>query len=320
MKTIFSTKDLHPRDRFEYWHDVACRELVRHNAVPEHPPAFDASMDAGSLGGLEIVQFENSPMSVERNTGHLLSSDSDELFVCCQVSGTVVLSQGGRDALLQPGDMTLLDPQAPYRAKFMRDSKVLVVKPNRRIIEARLGRIGDETARVIRPSTAEASLASSVLRMLPPELGRFSSESEELVREHTLDLVCVALTTSLGKDESRKSASRSMTLMRLRAVVDALLTDPELTACRVVAVAGVSMRYANALLASEGTSIMRLVWERRLARCRQALEDPAQSHRSVSEIAYGWGFSDMTHFGRRYRDRYGLLPSEWRKRHVEASL
>jgi AraC-like DNA-binding protein len=31
-----------------------------------------------------------------------------------------------------------------------------------------------------------------------------------------------------------------------------------------------------------------------LARCERALKDPQQARRSVSEIAYGWGFSDMT--------------------------
>ena len=33
----------------------------------------------------------------------------------------------------------------------------------------------------------------------------------------------------------------------------------------------------------------------------------------VSEIAYGWGFSDMTHFGRKFRAAFGLLPSEYRR-------
>jgi AraC-like DNA-binding protein len=42
------------------------------------------------------------------------------------------------------------------------------------------------------------------------------------------------------------------------------------------------------------------------------LEDPLQAHRTLSEIATGWGFSDMTHFGRRFKAAYGVLPSEYR--------
>src|SRR5699024_11769150 len=54
----------------------------------------------------------------------------------------------------------------------------------------------------------------------------------------------------------------------------------------------ISVRYANELLSAQDTSIMQLVLARRLARCRYALEDPDQAHRTVSEIAYGWGFGD----------------------------
>jgi AraC-like DNA-binding protein len=81
----------------------------------------------------------------------------------------------------------------------------------------------------------------------------------------------------------------------------------------VAKAAGVSVRYANALLAEENTSIMRFTWARRLARCRQALEDPLQNHRTLCEIAYGWGFSDMTHFGRSFKAMYGVLPRDYRQ-------
>jgi AraC-like DNA-binding protein len=53
--------------------------------------------------------------------------------------------------------------------------------------------------------------------------------------------------------------------------------------------------------------------KKRLERCRKALTDPAQSKRSVSEIAYSWGFCDLTHFGRAFRAAYGMLPSECRQ-------
>jgi AraC-like DNA-binding protein len=38
-----------------------------------------------------------------------------------------------------------------------------------------------------------------------------------------------------------------------------------------------------------------------------------QDNRTVSEIAYGWGFSDMTHFGRRFKAMYDVSPRDYRK-------
>ena len=114
--------------------------------------------------------------------------------------------------------------------------------------------------------------------------------------------------------EMERKVIRSGTRRLEEKIVDeARLTDPALDAETVAAAAGVSVRYANAVLAEHDTSIMRFIQARRLERCRQALDDPSQTHRTVSEIAYGWGFSDMTHFGRKFRAAYGLLPSEHRK-------
>ena len=102
--------------------------------------------------------------------------------------------------------------------------------------------------------------------------------------------------------------------MSVRIAIESRLTDPRLDVRTVAAAAGVSARYANAVLAKEGTSISRLILERRLARCRSAIEDAQQVSRTLTEIAYGWGFSDMTHFGRSFRNANGVLPSEFRRR------
>ena len=110
------------------------------------------------------------------------------------------------------------------------------------------------------------------------------------------------------------SSTRALALMNVRAAVEARLSEPALESASVAGAAGISVRYANAVLAGEGMSIMRLIQAKRLARCRSALEDPSQAHRTIGEIAYGWGYSDMTHFGRKFRALYGLMPSEWRRR------
>jgi AraC family transcriptional activator of tynA and feaB len=78
---------------------------------------------------------------------------------------------------------------------------------------------------------------------------------------------------------------------------------------------GFSVRYANHILSSQDTSLGRLILTERLERCRQALEDPAQSGRSVSEIAFGWGFSDLSHFGRCFKKAYGMSPSDYQLSH-----
>jgi AraC-like DNA-binding protein len=312
MEQLFSTETVHPRDRFDYWHDVACRNLLKHDSRPECRLKFQAAIYAARLADLGLILFNNSPMGVSRTPHQVARATRDELFVCRQMSGLLALEQNGREIAIEAGDVTLIDPLIPYRGEFSRDANLLVLKVPRRALEARVGGTREMVLRPIKPSLAEGSLLSSFAAILPPHVGRMSPVVENLAKEHVLDLLAVSLTTAIGARTPRISSAHSFALMNVRAAIEARLTDPMLDARAVAAAAGISVRYANVVLAREGTSIMRLILARRLARCQEALRDPSQAHRTLSEIAYGWGFSDMTHFSRRFRAAYGVLPSEYR--------
>jgi AraC family transcriptional activator of tynA and feaB len=313
MMKLFSTGDVHPRDRFDYWHSVACNNLVGHSSTPECRQTFAAEIETGMLADIELVLFENSPMNVARTAKHIAQSQGDELFVCRQAAGLLALEQDGRQLVLGAGDVTLLDPLLPYGARFSGGSKLLVVKVPRRELAARIGKIREMIAIALKPSEAGHRWTSSSLAMLPNVAGRMTPAAEEVAKNQILDLIAVSLLNARGSLGPCISSARSVALLNVRAVIESRLSDPHLNATSVAQAAGVSIRYANALLAEENSSIMRLVLAMRLARCRQALEDPLQDNRTVSEIAYGWGFSDMTHFGRRFKAMYDVSPRDYRK-------
>ncbi|WP_336491064.1 helix-turn-helix domain-containing protein [Methylobacterium nigriterrae] len=310
METVFSTDHVHQRDRFEYWHEVARRNVVEHDSKPRCRGTFRAELRAGSIGTLNLACFQNSEMVVTHATRHLSRTNGDELFICRQVRERLALEQGGRQVVLEPGDVTLIDPGVPYKGWFSGRSEVLIVKVRRVLLESRLGQTRDLLAHKL--ATAEGRLASAYLAMLPSHVDDLGS-AEGLVEAHLLDLIALAFGRATDEMMPRSSSARSLVRMRLRTEVEARLADPTLHVSTVANAAGVRVRYANAVLADENTSLMQLIQARRLARCRQALEDPTQTHRTVSQIAYGWGFSDMTHFGRRFKAAYGLTPSECRR-------
>ena len=157
-------------------------------------------------------------------------------------------------------------------------------------------------------------ILSDYVRLLPPRIGSLQGIERERIGEQLLDLIALALSAQRGSDEAPSlSSARAVALLQLRTVIEARLHDPSLDPEAAAAAAGISVRYANSLLANEGMSLQRLIVSRRLERCRTALADARQAHRSVSEIAYAWGFSDQSHFTRRFRAAYGCSPSDFRK-------
>lgn len=313
MKKVFSTDVVHPRDRFDFWHSVACATIVGHSSQPDCRATFNAEIEAGKLADIGIVRFENSAMSVSRTAKHVSQSQADELFVCQQSTGTLSLEQDGRQIVLTAGEATLLDPSMPYDAKFTSGSKLVVLKFPRRALEARIGTSRELIARSMTSSGPECAMMSSFISMLPRAVDNVPPATEKVIQNLTLDLVAVSMIRIHGQRKRRLSSARSLTLLNIRTVIEAKLHEPTLDPATVAAAAGVSLRYANSLLAEEDTSLGRLILSMRLHRCKMAMEDPLQNHRNISEIAYGWGFSDMTHFGRAFRAKYEMLPREFRE-------
>src|SRR5215469_3197812 len=313
MQPLFSTRDAHPRERFDYWHEVTRKNIVYHDGQPDNRLQFEAEIEAGVLSDISFVRTTISPLTVSRTASHIARDRNDDLLVYRQIAGTWALEQEGREVLLKAGDLTLIDPMLPASGTFSSGSDVLFIKLPRRDLEARIGKVRRMVARAMKPLDPETSLVSSFLAMLPARLGKMSQVAEEVLKHQTIDLIAMSLGKMVQSDTPPVSSVRGLVLLKVRAAIETRLSDPALDGQAVANAAGVSVRYANAVLAEQGTSIARYIQERRLARCRRTLKDPQKAHRSLSEIAYGWGFSDMTHFGRSFRKAYRTLPSVYRK-------
>src|ERR1700712_2212485 len=181
MKTVFSTEHVHQRDRFNYWHSVARKDVVEHASTPRCRTTFRALLRSGSVGAIDLVLFQNSEMTVSHTRHHIAHANTDELFVYRQFGGRIALEQDGRQVVLEPGDITLIDPRLPYEARFSEASEVLVLKVRRQLLEARLGKTREMTARSGKPWTAENSLLSAQLAMLPFYASGLGSAAEALL-------------------------------------------------------------------------------------------------------------------------------------------
>jgi len=68
-----------------------------------------------------------------------------------------------------------------------------------------------------------------------------------------------------------------------------------LTPQMVADACGISLRYLHQIFEGEGITVSTYVRTQRLAMCDAMLRDP-QCRKSLSEIAYHWGFGDQAQF------------------------
>ena len=92
------------------------------------------------------------------------------------------------------------------------------------------------------------------------------------------------------------------------------LREPGLAVADVAGAVGISERYVHKLLARSGCSFTDYVIDNRLDGAARDLSDPAMTDRAIGAIAFDWGFSDLSHFTRRFKLRFGCRPRDWRAR------
>lgn len=318
MAVTYSTSDAHPRDSISYWLEVATKAFVRHDFKALGGPTYRGDIKAGALDALGVSSFECDSCEVSRSASDIARADSDDVLLVLQLSGIGHFGQDGRQDVNRRGNFVLIDTRRPFTIRFPERIRSVTFKIDRPAIEARLGGLGAMTARSIKPEGPVAGLASGFLSMLAARVDLVAGAAASRLADQALDLVALAATAEFGQSGLALSSARSVTLLRLKTVIEAHLREPDVRPTAIAAEVGISVRYANALLSQEDSSVERYLLQRRLERCRQALDDPAQAHRMIGEIAFSWGFSDLSHFGRRFRGVYGMTAGDYRRRSQEA--
>ena len=195
MEKLFSTEDVPPRDRFASWHEIACRTILQHDSRPQGRPAFRAALERGTLADVALLTFKNSPMSFARDRKIIARATGDEFLICLQLRGTMAIEQNGREALLEAGDFTIIDPLLPYAGAFPNASSMLLLKVPRLTLTEYLGKKTPEIiARSSKSSHAPSAEAFSHLTMLTRAKAQSSDAADIL--DQALKLVALSFSAT----------------------------------------------------------------------------------------------------------------------------
>lgn len=315
MNRQFSTRDVHPRDRLAYWQDVACKAFVEIECQTTAGPGFDATICSRKLAGIGMSLVNTDQCDVHRRRRGIMRATSDDVLLSLQLSGVATLAQDGRHTRLGVGDFALYDTLRPYTLRVTPGVRQLVLKLPRRELELRLGPVFRYSARAICADDPLGTFASGFLGLIPDRLDaldKFEKPAADDLERQIFDVIALALRNIIEPD-AKKTLSRDITFARLKMSIERGLADPALKPSAAAAAAGISVRYANELLAAEGQSLERYILNRRLEHCAEVLLDPRQAARRIGDIALSCGFSDASHFGKRFRERFDQSPREYRR-------
>jgi AraC family transcriptional regulator, positive regulator of tynA and feaB len=307
-----TTANLPARERFAFWHDVVCHNLVDLEYRLVDDSDFNATFLGTPVGNLHICRIQASPHWAERSSARISRSTNATIGFNFVLSGSLTAEQDGRVAHLGVGDGALCDADRPYKLHSNKPFDIACIRIPRQIITSRVGRLHRLSAYNFSEQSELAPMVFAYLSRLVEQAPTLGRNAGSKVSQNFTELLVAMVADFAESGRPLVTEYRGLILMRIKATVERSLANPEATPATIAAELNLSRRYINYLLEDEGTSLSRYMWSRRLERCAEQLRNSALRGRSVSRIALENGFNDLSHFSKAFRNRFGASPRDYR--------
>lgn len=306
----WSASELPERDRFPYWREVLCETYVALNPTLESERPFQGEVRAHLLDAINVTTIASGRQKIHRRRLEISRMPQEVYFLNLQVKGRCLMMQGAREALLEPGDFALVDSTEPYLNDYCSDDWTQYsFRIPGALLRPLLRQPERQTAVRITQANPVAAVAVDYLSSIARNVEHVEAAATPIAN-HLVELVAMAAGVAVGEEERARGALRAQLSRALVQYIGAHAADPELTPAKAAQHFRISVRYVHRLLEESGETFSRLLLRRRLERCADDLR--ANAGDSVGKIAFRWGFNDLSHFSRTFRNHFGMAPRDYR--------
>lgn len=291
----FDTAPVHEGARVRYWNSAA-KDVF--DAIEVEPASrhFAGRLRRRSFGAVQLASVDSTAVAVQGLTSARLHG----IYLMINERGSCDMQQRGRRNRLLAGELTVLCAHEPYRLECSREHRTHVLYVPGHDLDRTLG---DHIA-VAHRGTESELLGAYIARLANLDMHEQTTGN---LLDTTLNLIRL---TWPGPSVPASRASAGAWRQRLLRHVEQHLTDPHLDADSIAAHFGITSRYVQMIFARAETTLSQVILERRLQAVAERLRSDRQGR--ICDIALDAGFNDVSHFCRRFRDRFGVSARDYR--------
>lgn len=311
---IWDTAETRPLEQFSYYREAICQAFM--NLTPESAVTlrFPAKVETIRLGAGAINRVAFPEHTVNRRRADIAASSESCFYLNLKIAGRCRMLQGDREVSLSRGQVGIIDSDRELKLLHDRGPALAVASfwvPSRALRD-RLPPSFDFEAERVSDDPYVGHLIVETARSLNSGALRMTEQDGVRLFGVLLDLVALSLSRRSRGQTAEAPCFADATALALRRTVHERLREQGLTVTAVANAVGISERYVHKLFERSGTTFSRYIVERRLDGAAADLKDPTLLDREIGTIAFDWGFSDLSHFTKRFKQRFGCRPRDWR--------
>lgn len=306
----FSTAEIMRGSRALAWNEIYSARLAMTEYVPQSLD-FQAGLKLGGLGQLGLARLVSGPCTIRRADEHIGGARLYSFIV--QMSGRGQLVQGGNEAVLRRGDVTLCDNGVPHCYSLDGAGEMLLVRVPEEVIHEYLPFPEALCGRRLPAKHGLGAIATGLACGLWRDVERgLVSAHAESVAHQLLDIFTTSYSLAYGEEMGGPYQDAAL-YAKAVAFIEEVICDPKLTAQSIATRLGIPTSVLLAMFVRRNDSFGSFVSRRRLARAARQLRNPRWRGSTVSEVAHSVGYNSVPLFTRCFHARFGASPGDYRK-------
>lgn len=262
----FDTRSCQHGERLAFWTEAICSQILPVRIDPRRDADLATNaMRSTSIADLQIREVVGGEHLYRRTEADVRRGDPGTLQVGLQLTGSSLLVQDGREAVLGAGDLVLYDSSRPFTlAMDARFSWQVFLMP-----KDKLRRSDREIARLTAvPINADSGVAGIVVRFLHDLTSNLAAiqtpGAAESLCENAADLIATLVRAELGQPWE---VSHPQRVLRQHALthIGANLSDPQLGPDAIAHAIGVSTRRLHQVFEPSGQTVCGRIRDERLS-------------------------------------------------------
>jgi AraC-like DNA-binding protein len=294
---------------YDAWRDSLRSRSGRYYSGGIKPHNFIGWVRPVGARGVTAMDVGCNAPRLERTYRDVRLDGADHYFVVFLIGGQLRMIHHDQTVPLAAGDVTFVDGARPVT--YFCDSahtpwNMVSVNLPRQSLVSHLG-FEPKGGLCRRGGTPAGRLLLDLIREIGNGEGSASSPADSYMRLAVYDLVGALFAPP---DPWTASSHADKLFDRIRDLIKNGFADPDFSPAEVAAKAGISLRYLQKLFTQHGSTCSEFIYSFRLQHAAHLLHRRALlgTSQSLSEVAYACGFSDYTHFARKFRHRFGHAP------------
>ena len=297
----------HGSHKYEFWQDAVRSSVIEADLSVESQESFDGTMFSQTASDVRLVNFSCGPHIIRRTGAQARRHGRDGLMVSLQCAGQAALTQRDTTQIIAPGEFGVLNAGASFEVMFPADTKRrLLLLPDHLFGPTAFPvKCLDQPAKIASDSPFAPLLAQTILLLTNVD-GSLGERVKATLISTVVELIAAQFHSTEGMATASKS-SAELSFHSLKRYVDLHITNPDLSPATAAAASKISVRTLHRLFARYlEMGFESYVVEARLKLTFAALQ--AARVRTVSEAAYACGFNNVSHFTKRFSERFGISP------------